>query len=464
MPGLCVLLALAIVVLTAIGIVRKMQVQIVLLFAGLALNILALLFGAESILPRGGKPTGFIGFDLFEAIRACAHSQLMSAGFIMLLAGGFAEYMDRIGASDRLVDVCTKPLSKIAHPYLILAAVFVVGHLLSLVITTAAGLAMLLAVTVFPLLTRLGISGVSVAAILASAVMFSWAPTSSLAILGAELSGIDPMTYLIEHQLAVGIPVVAVMTAAHYFVQKHLDAKDFAAGRIAGFDAAGLEKANARAAGKRRVPAFFAAIPLIPIVLLLIFNKSVMKTIVIDVPTAMIIGWVAGILADLLFRRDAREVFKDAAAMFSGMGKMLTNVVSLIFVAALFASGLQNAGVVSTLIDMSRSMGFGLAGSGLIVSGVISAVTVLTGSGVAAFTSLVPIAPDLANAFGGSAASLAVMMQCGGEIVRAMSPVAGVVIIVAGFAGASPLEVVRRTAVPCAAGWAAGMIASFLML
>ena len=75
-----------------------------------------------------------------------------------------------------------------------------------------------------------------------------------------------------------------------------------------------------------------------------------------------------------------------------------------------------------------------MEGTGIVVSGAISIITLLTGSGVAAFTSLVPIAPDLAHALGGNTAALAVMMQVGAETVRAMSPVAGVVIIVAGFA------------------------------
>ena len=150
MPAMCIALALAIVVVAAIAIVKKLDVRIVLLVAGMALNILALAFGAENILPKGAQSTGLVFFDLFEAFDALSLKQITGTGFIMLLAGGFATYMGEVGASDKLVDLCMKPLSHIKHPYLILVLVFVVGHLLSLVITTAAGLAMLLAITVFP--------------------------------------------------------------------------------------------------------------------------------------------------------------------------------------------------------------------------------------------------------------------------------------------------------------------------
>ena len=46
MPAMCIALALAIVVVAAIAIVKKLDVRIVLLVAGMALNILALAFGA----------------------------------------------------------------------------------------------------------------------------------------------------------------------------------------------------------------------------------------------------------------------------------------------------------------------------------------------------------------------------------------------------------------------------------
>ncbi|MDU6431186.1 MAG: C4-dicarboxylate transporter DcuC [Sutterella wadsworthensis] len=208
----------------------------------------------------------------------------------------------------------------------------------------------------------------------------------------------------------------------------------------------------------------YALLPLVPIVLLLIFNKTVSGSIVLSVACAMVIGWCTALLVDAVCRRDLKTVFHDASSFFNGMGTMLTKVVSLIFVAALFAAGLQNAGVVSALISASKSFGLGLEGTGIVVSGAISIITLLTGSGVAAFTSLVPIAPDLAHALGGNTAALAVMMQVGAETVRAMSPVAGVVIIVAGFAKVSPLEVSRRCIVPSVVGYVVGISCAAILL
>ena len=83
------------------------------------------------------------------------------------------------------------------------------------------------------------------------------------------------------------------------------------------------------------------------------------------------------------------------------------------------------------------------------MSAVIAIVTILTGSGVASFTSLVPLAPSIADSFGGNAADMALMLQFASECSRPLSPVAGVVIICAGFAKSNPIALVKRTFWPC---------------
>ena len=227
------------------------------------------------------------------------------------------------------------------------------------------------------------------------------------------------------------------------------------------FDTSELESKKSQA---KNTPNYYALLPLVPLVLLFVFNKLVYKTIVLDVATAMFMGWVVAILVDLATRRSLTTCFADGHAMFKGMGSMLTNVVGLIFVAALFADGLKNTGLVALMVDTAKSLGMGMAGTGVVVSAVISLVTVLTGSGVASFTGLVPIAPSVAQGLGGDPVSLAMMMQFASEMMRPVSPVAGIVIIMAGFAKVSPLAVVRRTWIPCTGGLIVSLICTILMM
>ncbi len=55
------------------------------------------------------------------------------------------------------------------------------------------------------------------------------------------------------------------------------------------------------------------------------------------------------------------------------------------------------------------------------------------------------------------------MMHTASEMLRAISPVAGVIIIVAGFAQVNPLQVVRRTWIPCVVGYITMLIVVSLL-
>lgn len=56
------------------------------------------------------------------------------------------------------------------------------------------------------------------------------------------------------------------------------------------------------------------------------------------------------------------------------------------------------------------------------------------------------------------------MLQLASECARPLSPVAGMVIIVAGFAGVSPMAVVRRTWIPCVLCAVIGLTATVMMM
>ena len=443
-------IALLIVVLTGIGIVKKLQVNILLLFAGIALNVLAILGGNMDLLPKGTHSTGFIGFDLFALLAALSKHQVATTGFIILVSGGFAAYMDQIGATDKLVSVCLKPLRKLRNPYLIMGAVFILGHFLGFVVTSAAGMAMLLAVSVYPLLIGLGVSGVAAAAVIGSVLVVSYAPSSAIAVLAANTAGIDPMSYLIQYQLPVAIPAVITMAVLHVLVQSYLDKKDTAAGILVKTDPKMIEAKTSKA---ENLPWYYALLPIVPLILLFIFNKMVYKTITMNVATAMFLSWFVCFLVDLLVRREAKKSFDLSFSMFKGMGSILTSTVGLIFVAAFFAKGLQQTGLITCLIDVAKNCGLGVTGTGVVLSAIIGVVTVLTGSGVAAFTSLAHVIPDVAQHLNSNGIAIMLMMHTASEMLRALSPVAGVIIIVAGFAKVSPFAIIKRTAIPCVVGY-----------
>jgi DcuC family C4-dicarboxylate transporter len=145
------------------------------------------------------------------------------------------------------------------------------------------------------------------------------------------------------------------------------------------------------------------------------------------------------------------------------MGGMFASIVALIICAEFFASGLRATGVVSLLINSAQGLGLGLTGMTTVLTGIVGAITFLTGSGVGAYSSFASLAPDVAAGLGGTAVALVTPMQFASGMFRAMSPVAGVIIAVAGAAGVSPMAIVRRTWLPMTVGMVVTLVVNWVL-
>lgn len=195
---------------------------------------------------------------------------------------------------------------------------------------------------------------------------------------------------------------------------------------------------------------------------LIIFSKLVVTSIKLDTISALFMVWVGVVIVEIIRTKSVKKVFKDAMAMFQSMGKMFAGIVALIICAEFFATGLKVSGLIDALINSAQGIGAGMGVMTLILTAIVSAVTFLTGSGVGAYSSFASLAPDVAAGLGGSVAALVTPMQFASGMLRAMSPVAGVIIAVAGAAGISPMAVVRRTWIPMIAGMFTTIIANMI--
>ena len=98
----------------------------------------AIACGVYGFLPKGVKTTGFVFFDIFNLLKSISAKQISGIGLIIMTAGGFAGYMDKIGAAKALVNVCINPLKKLSQPYLVLVLGYIIGQVLVSVIPSAA--------------------------------------------------------------------------------------------------------------------------------------------------------------------------------------------------------------------------------------------------------------------------------------------------------------------------------------
>lgn len=451
------IIAIVITVIAAWLIVKNYQPQTVLLLAGLALLTITILFYPEnSILYDKAKSTGSNWLDIFSFAKESLTTQIAGIGLIIMAAGGFASYMDHIKASNAMVNMCIRPLQVIKAPYLILAFGYICAQLLHVAISSAAGLAMLLLVTFFPVLVRLGVSKASAAAMIGLCAFMDLGPAVGTANLAAKHAGMESAVYFAHYQMPVACVVMLVVAIVIFFSAKYYDKKE---GLVSGEQSVVESEEEGR-----KVPIFYALLPILPVVLVLVFSPLVINKIKIDVVTAMILGTVVAFFCEWLTTRDFKACCKGMQLFFKGMGSMFTSIVSLLVCADIYAQGLQKIGAVDYLLQSVQNAGLGFTSMTLVMTALVGITAVLTGSGVAAFFSFSGLAPSIAAKFGENAVNMILPMQMMAGMGRSISPVAGIIIAVSKAGECSPFMIVRRTMFPALAGMVAMLIANYVLI
>lgn len=394
----------------------------------------------------GKKATGFIGFDILGIFGGLLQSRAGGLGMNIMIIGGFGYYMNKIGATSALVHVCTRPMSLINSPYIIMVLGYVVGQCLNVVLGSAVGLAILMMVTVYPLMLSAGVSRQAACASVVMTGGFGISPLGANNMVASKLTGIHVMNIFVDYQLVIAPVTLVIVCIVHYFVQQYLDKKDLASGRITQADFIAKDLSDADKSEK--APGFYAIFPLVPLVFLFIFSPLVYKGIKLDIINAVMASMVITFVIDCAVRRDIKTSFAYIKTFFEGMGKIFSSTVVLIVCAETFAAGLTRSGGIQTLIEAASNLGSGYLIVYTIMFLIVGLCTFVMGSGNAAFFSFAPMIPGICQTVGGNAQWMLTGMQLSSGCIRSMSPIAGCVIAAAGLADISPFEIVRRSALP----------------
>ncbi|MGF1863610.1 C4-dicarboxylate ABC transporter, partial [Photobacterium profundum] len=111
---------------------------------------------------------------------------ILTIGLNIVTIVAFSECVNKNGSTKELVSLVYKPVGKIKDRYLILAVFYLIGLLLSVVITSASALSMIFMSTVFPILVSKGISKDGAAAMITSIGVIEFGPLKSSTIYMAE--------------------------------------------------------------------------------------------------------------------------------------------------------------------------------------------------------------------------------------------------------------------------------------
>ena len=434
------IIGLIAIVLVAYYIVKGYSATGVLMFGGLVLLFISVLMG-HSILPDGVKSTGSTYFDILEYVKYLLGNRGGGLGLMIMVLCGFSVYMTHLGANDVVVKLVSKPLKNIRSPYILMVFAYFLACLMSFAVSSATGLGVLLMATLFPVMVNVGISRGAAAAICASPISIILSPTSGDVVLSAEISKIPLGEFAFGTALPVSIFAILGIAVAHFFWQRYLDKKE----------GVQVERLNADEI-KTTAPNYYAILPLLPIIGVLIFDgKWGLPNL--HIVTVMVLCFIITATVDFLRSFNAKQTFDNLVVAYRGMADAFAGVVMLLVAAGVFAQSLSTIGFITNLIDSAQSFG----GSAFFMMLVLAVITILatmaTGSGNAAFYAFAELIPKLATQMGVNPAFLTIPMLQASNLGRGLSPVSGVVVAVSGMGKISPFEIVKRMSVPMLVGF-----------
>lgn len=439
------IVAISIIAVTGYFLYKKTNPQGLLLLSGLVMLALGIAFGINPSLPA--ESTGSTFFDVVKLVEETFTKNFSRAGLMIMTIGGYVAFMNAIKATDALVYLSMKPLHWFRKfPYLAAIITIPIGQMLFITTPSAAGLGLLLVASFFPVLINLGVSRLTALSVIAAATIFDQGPGSANTALAAQLIGQTNDEYFITHQMPLVIPTTLVVMTLYYFSNRYFDRKD----------QKNHVKEELPEIKRPEVPLFFAILPVLPLATLVIFSPFVGLIgthIKINTTIAMIFSLFVSLIAVAIFNRNFNKTFSLFSAFWKGMGNVFASVVTLIVAAEVFSKGLISLGFIDSLVNYSSNAGLTGVGISVIFAIVVFGAAVLMGSGNAAFFSFGPLLPLVATRIGLPAFALVLPLQLSASMGRAASPIAGIIVAIAGVGGVSPMELAKRNMIPLTGGF-----------
>ncbi len=400
-------MAVAVVVATVWALVKRFETRLVLLVAGLVMALLS-----------GDPMAAFRQFD-----KSMTNPNLIIA---ICSALGFAGVVTVTKCDVHLVALLMKPLKKLG--IFLLPACMVVTGIVAVALPSTAGCVAAVGPTMIPLMLRAGFKPAAAGAAVVAAIMPAFLnPGVSHNVFIAKISNMEVMDFLA--QFAPYTVAMSALIVVGLFIVCLLYG-DYQKG-----GAAEAEEATTASNLPEHPNFFYALAPLVPVIILVAVSMTAPQ-LKLSVATAMLLGMIYAVAVT----RTAPE--KATKEFFNGMGSGYAKILGIIIAAGVFAAGLRAAGVIDVFVKFLTSANdvAKLGGSvGPFLLGV------LTGSGdAAAFAFNEAVTPHAAE-FGLTPEHLGYLAAFAAGLGRQASPLCGGLILAAGLANASPVELAKRT-------------------
>ena len=433
-----ILICLIIIAVTGILLMKRYQPQPILIGMGILMMYIAYEGSWINAILDESQSTGVLVFDAMDIVRITTSENVVSLGLMIMTCAGYAKYMEHIGAGTRLAHTFIKPLYRLNKPYIVLALMFLLNMGLSICVPNPLSLALLMMVTIYPVLLRLGVSPVGAAAVIATGHLMDVGPGAVSTLLIAKTLNIPVPNYFVGYQLRLYFLVAVVTAVAHFLWQRYRDRLD------GPMDVGDCESISEAPIG----PKPYMIFPLLPLCFILGFSQYGLTGVKMNVTLAMMLAFGIALLAELIRHRNLRIVLKSTTVFFEGMGNQFSYAVTLIIGGQVFAQGLVSLGLIDSLVSALQTLSLNSEGLTSVMGGGMLGLSMVTGSNVAPLFTLVPLVPNIVSNLGLDPITTMLGMQNGASLGLFLSPISPVMVGVAGVAHIKSMDLLKRTSVP----------------
>lgn len=433
-----ILICLIIIAITGILLMKRYQPQPILIGMGILMMYIAYEGRWITAILDESQSTGVLVFDAMDIVRITTSENVVSLGLMIMTCAGYAKYMEHIGAGTRLAHTLIKPLYRLNRPYIVLALMFLLNMGLSICVPNPLSLALLMMVTIYPVLLRLGVSPIGAAAVIATGHLMDVGPGAVSTLLIAKTVNIPVPNYFVGYQLRLYFLVAVVTAVAHFLWQRYRDRLD---GPMNISDCESIPEAPIG-------PKLYMIFPLLPLCFILGFSQYGLPGVKMNVTLAMMLAFGIALLAELIRHRNLRIVLKSTTVFFEGLGNQFSYAVTLIIGGQVFAQGLVSLGLIDSLVSALQTLSLNSVGLTSVMGGGMLGLSMVTGSNVAPLFTLVPLVPDIVSNLGLDPITTMLGMQNGASLGLFLSPISPVMVGVAGVAHIKSVDLLKRTSVP----------------
>jgi DcuC family C4-dicarboxylate transporter len=468
-------LAVVVIALAVAGVVRGLDVRLVLFLAALALGALA--------------------GDLAPIVRQFV-ATFSDGKFVVPIcsAMGFAYVLKHTGCDQHLVRVLVEPVRRVR--FLLVPGVVLVGFVVNVPIISQTSTAVCLGTVVVPVMRAAGFSPLATGAalLLGASVGGELLNPGAPELLTVSALTKVPTTGMWQQILPLVLPVLGVSTLVLWgmtaWSERRNPSPDPTPKRGGEEETAppprfGVGDGGRGEGEQQPLNPLKALVPLVPLALLFVTGPplelvSIPQRWAVTRPPEAPSSAVAGPAAAHALEAKKDPVFSSrliglamlvgvgvaavavpskakgcARAFFEGAGYGFTHIVSLIVTASCFGKGIEQVGLADHLGDLIA------ASPGLLhpLAGVVPcAFAFVSGSGMASTQSLYGFFYAPAVELDQNPVEVGAMVSVGAAAGRTMSPVAAVTLMCATLTGARPFDLVRRVGPALIAGLATAIV------